>query len=111
MSAGAPASARPLSRTAAPVLGGVHRYLTATGASSISYSYIGRTLRAVGPFGPLDVMGMAGPLAALSAQPLPGAAAGALPVPVAFAGTALPVRAPEVRQLLVAVKGKLAHAR
>ncbi|REK86322.1 virulence factor MviN, partial [Streptomyces inhibens] len=54
---------------------------------------------------------VAGPFAALSAQPLPGAAAGALPVPVAFAGTALTVRAPEVRQLLVAVKGKLAHAR
>ncbi|MGW7491773.1 lipid II flippase MurJ [Streptomyces sp. NPDC054786] len=50
-----------------------------------------------------------GPLAALSASPLPGAAAGALLVPAVFAGTALAVRAPEVRQLLLAVKGKLAH--
>ncbi|THA23850.1 O-antigen ligase family protein [Streptomyces sp. RKND-216] len=33
---------------------GVHQYLTATGAS-----YQGRTVRAVGTFGPLDVMGMA----------------------------------------------------
>ncbi|WP_423835892.1 O-antigen ligase family protein [Streptomyces endophytica] len=33
---------------------GVHQYLTATGAS-----YMGREVRAVGTFGPLDVMGMA----------------------------------------------------
>ncbi|EST37220.1 hypothetical protein N566_14210, partial [Streptomycetaceae bacterium MP113-05] len=33
---------------------GVHQYATATGAS-----YQGRTVRAVGTFGPLDVMGMA----------------------------------------------------
>ncbi|WP_410011321.1 lipid II flippase MurJ [Streptomyces nigrescens] len=52
-----------------------------------------------------------GPLAALPADPLAGAAAGALLVPAVFAGTALAVRAPEVRHLLVVVKGKLAHAR
>ncbi|MFE0374789.1 hypothetical protein ACFW1M_04210 [Streptomyces inhibens] len=49
--------------------------------------------------------------AAASARPLSRRSALALPVPVALAGTALPLRAPEVRQLLVAVKGKLAHAR
>ncbi|MEV0369168.1 lipid II flippase MurJ [Streptomyces sp. NPDC050636] len=58
-----------------------------------------------------------GPLAALSALAAPsasallGAAAGALLVPAVFAGTALALRTPEVRQLLTAVKGKLAHAR
>nr|WP_310724848.1 lipid II flippase MurJ [Streptomyces sp. N2A] len=52
-----------------------------------------------------------GPLAALPADPLLGAAAGALLVPAVFAGTALAVRAPEVRHLLVVVKGKLADAR
>ncbi|MFF4287840.1 lipid II flippase MurJ [Streptomyces sp. NPDC001633] len=52
-----------------------------------------------------------GPLAALPADPLLGAAAGALLVPAVFTGTALAVRAPEVRHLLVIVKGKLAHAR
>ncbi|GAB7033347.1 hypothetical protein JCM4914_48080 [Streptomyces platensis subsp. malvinus] len=51
-----------------------------------------------------------GPLAALPADPLLGAAAGALLVPAVFAGAALAVRAPEVRHLLVVVKGKLAHA-
>ncbi|MFD8549741.1 hypothetical protein, partial [Streptomyces sp. NPDC059649] len=53
-----------------------------------------------------------GPLAAPPAGPLLCAAAGALPVPAVFAGTALAVpRAPEVRHPLVVVKGKLAHAR
>ncbi|WP_425356917.1 hypothetical protein [Streptomyces inhibens] len=117
MSAGAPAST--LSRTAVPVLSGVHRYPTATGAS-----YIGRALRAVGTFGPLDVMGTATVVGygltaalalALGLTPDAGAPRRLRPaaplVPVAFAGTALTVRAPEVRPLLVAVKGKLAHAR
>ncbi|MEU9121791.1 lipid II flippase MurJ [Streptomyces sp. NPDC048506] len=52
-----------------------------------------------------------GPLAALSGSGLLGAAVGALLVPAVFAGAALALRAPEVRPLLVAVKGKLAHAR
>ncbi|TJZ55946.1 virulence factor MviN [Streptomyces piniterrae] len=52
-----------------------------------------------------------GPLAALAAPPLLVAAAGALLVPAVFAATALTLRTPEVRQLLTAVKGKLADAR
>ncbi|MFJ9471932.1 O-antigen ligase family protein [Streptomyces caniferus] len=67
---------------------GVHQYLTATGAS-----YMGHDIRAVGTFGPLDVMGMAtvvgcGLTAALALGLAPAPNAPGLLRPAALGGAA-----------------------